>query len=83
MVPVQMPEQDRATEWLALEQCGDAANAGSGVKDQRWRLSVMTQGHARRMTPVADELGPRCGRRTPNTADEYPHRLMARTVSQR
>ena len=61
VVPVEVPEEDRAREGPAAEERGDPADARARVEHQAGRIAVVGQGHARGVAPVAHVLGPRRG----------------------
>src|SRR5690606_18082201 len=68
VVPVEVAEQDRATERLTSQQVGDLANPGAGVDDQPGRPVGVTDGDRCRVAAIAAELETRGGGRTPNPA---------------
>lgn len=61
VIPVQVAQQQAAVEGLPAQQGWQTAQAGARVEDQRRRLPVRADRHARGVTAVADELG--AGRR--------------------
>ena len=73
VVPVEVAEQDRATERLTSQQVGDLANPGAGVDDQPGRPVGVTDGDRCRVAAIAAELETRGGGRTPNPAYVHPH----------
>jgi hypothetical protein len=81
VVPVQVSEQDRPGERLAVQQPGHPADSRSGVEDKRRRRVVMSDGDAGGVTAVAHEVQASRGRRTPGTAEIQPHLLMVATLT--
>src|SRR5690554_4771566 len=63
VVPVEVAEQDRATERLTSQQVGDLANPGAGVDDQPGRPVGVTDGDRCRVAAIAAELETRGGGR--------------------
>src|SRR5260370_1331328 len=74
MVPVQVGEQDRASEGLAAEQRGDPAQAGAGVQDQsRPGRAVGGERDTRGVAAVTEELPARRWGRPADTAQVDAH----------
>ncbi len=73
VVPVEVPEHDRAGEGMVPEQSGHPADPGAGIEDEAGAFSVVGQRHARGVAPVADVGGARCGGGSPGPADRHLH----------
>src|SRR6202022_1678004 len=74
VVPVQVTEQDGASERPAVQQRGQPLQTGAGVEHQGRRLPVVGDPNAGSIAAVSHEVWSWRRRRASDTADEQAHR---------